>query len=77
MARLVVTFNGNNGAGAISIATVKAGDVVVFVIDSAGHPSTVTFASFIATDGELLQTGSGDQSGATFTALLTREVEAS
>jgi hypothetical protein len=74
--RRVVTFVGLNGAGNISVASAKAGDIVAFLVETGGTGSTFaasaagSFASFILTDGELYQNSGSDLSGLTFTALL-------
>lgn len=79
MTRKLITFTGNNGAGAIAVAGVKAGDQILAVMFDtvegipAGQPNTF-FAQFVLTNGHILQFGTADYSTYTFAALLERDV---
>ena len=77
MARKIVTFTGNNGAGAISVSGVEAGDQILAVMfTSGGVPvgqPAANFAQFVIVDDEVLQFSS-DYSIYTFAALIERKV---
>ena len=78
MAVKIVTFTGNNGNGAISVAGLLSGDRVVAVIATSnlpvGQDETSSFCSFIFSDGEIQQVTAGDLSSYGFTALIERNV---
>ena len=79
--RLVVTFTGSNGIGAItSITGLKTGDELLHVLPISGPPGTAlgsdsspVFSSFAASDGEIFQSSPGNFSAVTFAALCQRE----
>jgi hypothetical protein len=74
MPRKIVTFTGNNGAGAIAVPGVKAGDQILSAMFNTGTNPLSGFASFVLTNGEILQWATGDLSTATIAVLLERKV---
>lgn len=78
MAVKIVTFTGNNGTGAISVAGLEVGDKLISAVLTAGGPigtdATSYFASFVFVAGQIYQQSVGDMSAYTIQALFDREV---
>lgn len=71
MARLVVTFTGNDSTSPVSAPGVKKGDVILFACDSAGDRAA-QIAKLVMVDDEIQQYI--DLTGHVITALLEREL---
>jgi hypothetical protein len=72
---LTATFNGRNGAGAVSVPGVKAGDVIMLTT-AGGHAILAQFASIITADDEVEQLSGGDATSDTFVVFLMRSAAA-
>jgi len=73
MARLLISFTGNNGPGTLSVNGAKAGDQVLAVISSSGANASTWFSPIIISDDEIKQTGQ-DYSSSTMYVLLDRDL---
>ena len=76
MARLLVSFNGINAVGNVSVSGLKAGDRVLNIVsDSFATFNIITFfSSLVKTDDELRQIVGSDLTSNTFYVLLEREL---
>lgn len=83
MVRFVVTFTGNNGSGAISVANLEVGDQILSVVETSNgnlepvglnQSSNPAFVDFVFTSGQLFQISAGNFSALSFAALVERHV---
>ena len=77
MTKVLASFTGNNGVGAISVPGVKKGDAVVHIVGNSGAALGLEFTDYppiVLVDDEIYQPVAVDRSGDTILALLDRDV---
>ena len=70
MTRRVFTFNGRNGAGAISVNGVKEGDQLTIMNGNGSWPVS-SIANFVVVDDEILQSDGADRTTNLYYALVS------
>lgn len=69
-----ITFNGMNGAGNINVPGLKAGDVILRILDSSGggDDGSLFSSAILKADNTIIQISALDLSAVSFTGVLAR-----